>query len=282
LCKIGGIDRVKNHGYIQRELGEKGGDTRPHGPQRMRPLRIDRQNVGSILSSVKSSRPSKTLDIIGFVVIFKLSSLVDFGCWWRRIIRFSREDFFGRKQFGVNFNNFKGVMRNLVLASVLVFFLLASSAPAGEKKTAHNFILKNLEGQQVELEKLYGVGPIYISFWATWCKPCVEELLIMQKLYERHKDKGFLLLAINEDKAKGLSKVKSFVKGKGFSFPVLLDPDGDVSRKYRVFALPYSVLLSSGGEIVYTGYGFKPGDESAVEKKIMNLLPEETESQSPH
>jgi len=165
------------------------------------------------------------------------------------------------------------------LVSVLAFFLLVSSASAGEKKVAHNFILKNLEGEQVELEKLYGIGPIYISFWATWCKPCVEELLIMQKLYERHKDKGFLLLAINEDKAKGLSKVKSFVKGKKFTFPVLFDPDGDVSRKYRVFALPYSVLLDSQGEIVHTGYGFKPGDEAAIEEKIIDLLVEETESQ---
>ncbi len=166
-----------------------------------------------------------------------------------------------------------------MLVSVLAFFLLVSSASAGEKKVAHNFILKNLEREQVELEKLYGIGPIYISFWATWCKPCVEELLIMQKLYERHKDKGFLLLAINEDKAKGLSKVKSFVKGKKFTFPVLLDPDGDISRKYRVFALPYSVLLNSGGEVVYTGYGFKPGDEAAIEEKIEDLLIKETESE---
>ncbi|MFQ5869211.1 MAG: TlpA disulfide reductase family protein [Candidatus Zixiibacteriota bacterium] len=170
-------------------------------------------------------------------------------------------------------------MRNLVLVSVLVFFLLVSSASAGEKKVAHNFILKSLEGEQVELEKLYGIGPIYISFWATWCKPCVEELLIMQRIYERHKDKGFLLLGINEDKAMGLSKVKSFVRGKRFSFPVLLDPDGDVSRKYRVFALPYSVLLDSQGEIVYTGYGFKPGDEVAIEEKIENLLLEKEERQ---
>lgn len=165
------------------------------------------------------------------------------------------------------------------MVSVLAIFLLVSSASAGEKKVAHNFILKNLEREQVELEKLYGIGPIYISFWATWCKPCVEELLIMQKLYERHKDKGFLLLAINEDKAKGLSKVKSYVKGKKFTFPVLFDPDGDVSRKYRVFALPYSVLLDSQGEIVHTGYGFKPGDEFAIEEKIIDLLVEETESQ---
>lgn len=166
-----------------------------------------------------------------------------------------------------------------MLVSVLAFFLLVSSASAGEKKVAHNFILKNLEREQVELEKLYGIGPIYISFWATWCKPCVEELLIMQKLYERHKDKGFLLLAINEDKAKGLSKVKSYVKGKKFTFPVLFDPDGGISRKYRVFALPYSVLLDSQGEIVHTGYGFKPGDEFAIEEKIIDLLVEETESQ---
>lgn len=165
------------------------------------------------------------------------------------------------------------------MVSVLTFFLLICSASARERQIAHNFILKNLEGQQVELEKLYGTGPIYVSFWATWCKPCIEELLIMQRLYQQHQDKGFLLLAINEDKARGLSKVKSFVKGKRFTFPVLLDPDGDVSRKYRVFALPYSVLLNSRGEVVYTGYGFKPGDESAIEEKIMDLLAEETERQ---
>jgi cytochrome c biogenesis protein CcmG/thiol:disulfide interchange protein DsbE len=170
-------------------------------------------------------------------------------------------------------------MRNLVALSILAFFLLLPPTLAGEGKVAHNFILKSLEGQQIELEKLYGVGPIYISFWATWCKPCVEELLIMQKVYERHKDKGFLLLGVNEDKAKGLSKVKSFVRGKRFSFQVLLDPDGDVMRKYRVFALPYSVLLNSSGEIVYTGYGFKPGDEAAVEDKIVDLLLADEEEQ---
>jgi hypothetical protein len=70
LCKSRGVDRIRNHGYIQQELREKGEYTRSYGSERMRPSRIDKGNVGSVFSSVSRSRWFKMLDIIGFVVIF--------------------------------------------------------------------------------------------------------------------------------------------------------------------------------------------------------------------
>lgn len=159
--------------------------------------------------------------------------------------------------------------------AVAVAFVFASGAYAQtlKSKTAPEFSLKDINGKKVTLSDYYGEGPIYISFWATWCKPCREELKIIEGLYEKYEDKGFRVFAINTEGPKASGKIRSFVKSNGWTFEVLMDQDGEVfKRKYKGFALPYTVMTDSQGNIIFSTVGFQPGDEKHVEELIQQNI----------
>lgn len=166
-------------------------------------------------------------------------------------------------------------MKNLMFF-ILIFLCLTISTYAQSEelkgKSAINFKLESIDGGQVELSKLYGKGPILISFWATWCKPCIEEMTELNKIYEELKDKGFNLLAVSTDNEKTIAKVKPFVKSRGYNFTVLLDKNSEVARKYYAQQIPYSVLLDKDGKIVQSHLGYMKGDEKKLRDKLISLL----------
>lgn len=157
------------------------------------------------------------------------------------------------------------------LLQLFIFASLTIFAQDGGRK-APNFKLENLNGNYIELKSLLGEGPLLISFWATWCKPCVEELEEYKKLYSGFKEKGFNVVAISTDDEKTVAKVKPFVKSKDFNFLILLDTNSEVARKFYVQNVPYTFLLDKKGNIVYSHLGYKKGDEIQVKKKIESLL----------
>jgi len=124
----------------------------------------------------------------------------------------------------------------------------------------------------VELNNEVGEGPILLSFWATWCKPCIEELSEYKKIYKDYKDKGFKMFAISTDDERTVAKVKPFVKSKGFDFPVLLDTNSDISRLYYAQSVPYSVILDKKGMIIYSHLGYMKGDEVKVKEIISSEI----------
>jgi peroxiredoxin len=153
---------------------------------------------------------------------------------------------------------------------VLIFSVSVSLQETGRK--APNFKLENLDGKYVELKNMLGKGPILISFWATWCKPCIEELAEYKKLQDEFRSQGFNILAISTDDEKTVAKVKPFVKSKSYNFTILLDTNSEVARKFYAQAIPYSVLLDKNGNIVYSNLGYKKGDEIQLKKKVEELL----------
>lgn len=159
----------------------------------------------------------------------------------------------------------------LTLFISLPFFSFAQDE-LSQGKTAPNFKLESLDGNNFELTQALGKGPVLLSFWATWCKPCMEEMNELNKIYEELKGKGFTLLAISTDNEKTIAKVKPLVKSKGYNFTVLLDKNSDVARKYYAQQIPYSVLIDKDGKIVSSHMGYMKGDEKKLREKILLLL----------
>lgn len=170
-------------------------------------------------------------------------------------------------------------IRIFCIAILVMFMAIPAAGQNIKTKMAPDFTLPDMNGKRVTLSDKFGEGPIYISFWATWCKPCREELKIMQRLYSKYDERGFKVIAINTEDSRAMGKIKSFVKSNGWNFDILIDGDGEVfRRKYKGFALPYSVLTDPQGKVIFSAIGFKPGDEQHVEELILqNLSPADSE-----
>lgn len=172
-------------------------------------------------------------------------------------------------------------MRDLLSKSILSFFIISFSycnAQGSTKLTkAPNFSAPDLAGQTVELKTILQQGPVLISFWATHCKPCIKELNQLQKYYPDYKKKGFEILAVDVDGPRSVSRVKSKVKGLKWEFPVLLDINKDVYRKYHVLGIPHTVLIDREGNIRYTHTTYRKGDEKVIKEKIDQLFAEQEE-----
>ena len=164
----------------------------------------------------------------------------------------------------------KSVWFLFVLLSIV---LLVPAGKAGaDTSVAPDFELRNLEGKRVTLKSLLGKGPIILDFWATWCKPCLEAMKHLQLIYDEYKDTGLQVVAISQDSPRSVSKVKSFIKGRRFTFSVLLDTNKDVYRKFRLYGLPHTFVLNKEGEIVFRRFGYRHGDETVLKKEIEELI----------
>ena len=161
----------------------------------------------------------------------------------------------------------------LILLSVTFFSLslFSQDNSAGIRK-GPDFTLEDLDGNLVELDQEVGEGPILLSFWATWCKPCLEELNEYKKIYNDYKDKGFKMFAISTDDENTVAKVKPLVKSKGYNFPVLLDTNSDAVRLYYAQSIPYSVILDKKGMIIYSHLGYMKGDEVNVKNIVVSEI----------
>lgn len=167
-------------------------------------------------------------------------------------------------------------MKLLQRLALLLFIIPATLSMSQDIKTkmVSDFTLPDLDNNKVTLSDNFGQGPIYISFWATWCKPCLEEMKIIQGLYEEYSERGFRVFAINTEGARARGKVKSFVRSNGFTSDILIDRDGEVfRRKFKGFALPFSIMTDPQGHVIFSAVGFKPGDEQHIEELIVKYVP---------
>jgi peroxiredoxin len=109
-----------------------------------------------------------------------------------------------------------------------------------------DFTLSDLQGKSWTLRALRG-KVVLVNFWATWCPPCRKEMPDLDALYQRFKDRGFVVLAISDEDA---GKVKGLLAEKGVSFPILLDPGRKVNELFRVGGIPKSFLYDRDGKLV--------------------------------
>ena len=111
---------------------------------------------------------------------------------------------------------------------------------------------------------------VMVNFWATWCGPCRQEMPQLNRLYEKYKSSGFVLLGVNVDD--DASKAAEVAAKLGVTFPVLLDTEKTVSKLYDLSTMPSTVIIDRDGKVRYVHRGYLAGYEDNYEKQIRELL----------
>ena len=137
---------------------------------------------------------------------------------------------------------------------------------------APEFALPGLSGSPVRLSDHQG-KVILLNFWATWCPPCRAEMPSMETLYQTYRDRGLVILAVSGDRA-GRSVVESFVQDRGVTFPILMDPNGEVIAQYGVRGLPTSYLLDRRGRGFSADIGARDWSGKVARQVVERLLEE--------
>ena len=127
-----------------------------------------------------------------------------------------------------------------------------SRATAKIGEPAPDFTLPTPDGEPLSLRDFQG-QVVLINFWATWCPPCRLEMPYLQAAYERYKEQGFTVLAVDQQESP--EAVRAYFQELGLTFPTVIDGTGEVSSLYRVLALPTTYFVDRDGivQIMHRG-----------------------------
>ncbi len=133
--------------------------------------------------------------------------------------------------------------------------------------------VKNIGGENINTSTISNDGkPIIISFWATWCKPCVQELTAISEQYEEwQKETGVKVIAVSTDDSRNMARVQPFVNSRSWEYEIYLDPNGDFKRALNVNNIPHTFLVNGKGEIVWQHNSYTPGDEEELFELVKKL-----------
>jgi thiol-disulfide isomerase/thioredoxin len=136
---------------------------------------------------------------------------------------------------------------------------------------APDFTLPKLGGGTLSLHDTRG-KVVFIDFWATWCGPCKAAIPHLQKLYEKYKSDGLMVLGIDVWEYGGVDAVKKFKDANKLTYDILLGTDKGVDSLYEVKGIPTVWLLDRNGVITWTHIGFGTGGEVEMERQIRAAL----------
>jgi len=139
---------------------------------------------------------------------------------------------------------------------------------SGQK--APDFTLNDLDGKPASLSSYKG-KVVILTFWASWCPPCKEELRSLNKLNDVLRNRGLIILAVSSDRS--LSAAKEFVAENWVNYPVLYDEKLTVTRDmYKAFMVPTTFVIDRRGTIFRKHFGEQDWTRPALIKEIETLL----------
>jgi thiol-disulfide isomerase/thioredoxin len=164
-------------------------------------------------------------------------------------------------------------LAGFVAAGLLAFAAVCSpTVAASEAPTASSLTLPGrAAGSPVSLDKLRG-RIVMLNFWASWCGPCREEFPLLDQMYKRYRAAGVTIVGVNVEPDS--SDAEGFLAHTPVSFPIAFDRDSVASQRFRVDAMPTTVLIDRDGAVRWTHRGYKAGDENEYLDQIRSLLRE--------
>lgn len=157
---------------------------------------------------------------------------------------------------------------------VLVFAFVFSFSFSQAQDNFPSVKIKSVTGKEIDFADL-GVQSkdtmVVVSFWATWCIPCIAELdNINDELTTWQKAKPFKFIGVSIDDSRTATRVKPFIRGKGWQFDVLLDINSELKRAVNVTDVPHVIIIKNN-QIVYRHTGYLVGQEEQLFEKIKSL-----------
>jgi peroxiredoxin len=142
-----------------------------------------------------------------------------------------------------------------------------------ESPAAPELRLKSLDGGEYDLSTVKG-RVVVVNFWATWCPPCIEELPTMQKLWEKTRDQGLDVLAVNVGEP--ADRIQQFLHEfePELTFPILLDPDGEAFQAWDVRGLPKTYVVDKRGQVIYEAEGGRNMNSEHIREQLRALINE--------
>ncbi len=172
-----------------------------------------------------------------------------------------------------NIRRFLPALAALSLCAVALF-AGTSDAKKSTRAKVTNFSGTDLSGHRVTLGGLEG-KVVVVNFWATWCAPCLQELPFLQRFYDKYKDDGLVVLAVSTDGPETASRVRTVVKQRKFTMPVIHDVSGELLSQLNPRGNnPYTLFIDRHGQKAFAHEGYSSGDEKKYLKVIKALLHE--------
>jgi peroxiredoxin len=168
----------------------------------------------------------------------------------------------------------------LALTFGIVWLQSAKYEPLTVGKPAPDFALSDLNDKPHRLSDFRG-KVVFLNFWATWCKPCREEMPSMEILNKNFEKDGLVILAVSIDRVTTTKDIPPFVKGMNLTFPVLIDSWGQTDKPYKRMGVPETFIIDQNGiirEIVIGPRDWTRLDSLEILSKLLNVTPKATDS----
>ena len=166
-------------------------------------------------------------------------------------------------------------MRKLNIITLIVFILIGAGVHAQNNQSDLPRVdIKDLTGKTINTSSLLdGDSPVILSFWATWCSPCIKELdAISENLEDWQDETDVRVIAISIDDSRTSMRVVPLADGRGWEFDVYLDSNGDLKRAMNVVNPPHTFVINTKGEIVYQHTAYAEGDEEELFEQVKQAL----------
>lgn len=148
---------------------------------------------------------------------------------------------------------------------------LLSSSQTQAKKSASDFTVKDVNGNNVSLSNFKG-KPVVLNFWASWCPPCKAEMPDYQKMYQQYSSKGvvFMMVNLTDGDRETTATAQQFLKDNHYTFTSYFDVKYNASDTYNISSIPDSIFIDKSGNIVNTYQGMI--DAATMKKNIETLI----------
>ena len=146
--------------------------------------------------------------------------------------------------------------------SILLLFIAFSMTA---QNNVPNTYLETMDGDRTNIQTLTDTDHVTVlSFWATWCMPCLKELDAISEVYSTWQEETNVeLIAISTDDPRTQKRVKPLVNGKSWDYTVLLDTNQDLKRSFNITSIPHTIVVKNN-KVIYRHSGYMPGAENEL------------------